>query len=59
MITASQFRDKATLSIMYLILYVVLGAYLLFTQPNPITIGDSTKVHKSGQSLVFDSKRKG
>ena len=34
MITASIFRTKATISFIYLILYTVLGVYLLFTSPD-------------------------
>jgi len=58
MITASQLRDKAVFAIIFLLLYAVLGTYLLFKKPDPISIDHSGNFHES-QSMVFDLKKIG
>jgi len=55
MITSSRLRTKATMSIFYLILFFILGIYLLFETPAPLRPSGSTK-SSTGAALVSSSR---
>lgn len=56
MISSSQYRTKATISIIYLILFFFLGVYTLFTKADQVSIKKSTEITGNSQNALSVSQ---
>ncbi len=57
MITASHFRTKTNIAVIYLVLFTFLGVYSLFTKADTVSISNSMKDTGYSQTIVGTTLR--